>query len=61
MIDTLETLAGNCHGDDRPDCPIIEGLAEGNVSHCSPVVREAPRFGVTGNINSNRRPRKSPR
>ena len=28
MIATLETLAARCHGDDRPDCPIIEGLAE---------------------------------
>jgi MerR family transcriptional regulator, copper efflux regulator len=24
---TLESLADHCHGDDRPDCPIIEDLA----------------------------------
>jgi Cu(I)-responsive transcriptional regulator len=24
---TLATLARRCHGDDRPDCPIIDGLA----------------------------------
>jgi MerR family copper efflux transcriptional regulator len=24
---TLEHLAGCCHGDDRPDCPILENLA----------------------------------
>ena len=30
MVRTLETLADHCHGDDRPDCPIIEGLAEGD-------------------------------
>lgn len=24
---TLEDLAAHCHGDDRPDCPIIERLA----------------------------------
>jgi Cu(I)-responsive transcriptional regulator len=24
---TLEALAKNCHGDDRPDCPIIDDLA----------------------------------
>lgn len=24
---TLSTLAQSCHGDERPDCPIIEGLA----------------------------------
>ena len=28
MIKTLKHLAKNCHGDHRPDCPIIEGLAE---------------------------------
>ena len=24
---TLETLVTRCHGDNRPDCPILEGLA----------------------------------
>ena len=24
---TLETLVTCCHGDDRPDCPILDGLA----------------------------------
>jgi len=27
MKATLEHLAKHCHGDDRPDCPILEGLA----------------------------------
>lgn len=27
MRATLESLARCCHGDDRPDCPIIESLA----------------------------------
>ena len=27
MRDTLAHLAKHCHGDDRPDCPIIESLA----------------------------------
>ena len=26
MKRTLETLVKQCHGDDRPDCPILEGL-----------------------------------
>ncbi|KGD88301.1 MerR family transcriptional regulator [Achromobacter sp. RTa] len=26
MAATLKHLARNCHGDDRPDCPILEGL-----------------------------------
>ena len=25
---TLETLVTRCHGDDRPDCPILDDLAE---------------------------------
>lgn len=28
MAKSLKQLARNCHGDDRPDCPILEGLAE---------------------------------
>lgn len=27
MRDTLRDLASQCHGDDRPDCPILHGLA----------------------------------
>lgn len=27
LRDTLTTLAKHCHGDDKPDCPIIEDLA----------------------------------
>jgi MerR family copper efflux transcriptional regulator len=29
---TLEHLVHCCHGDDRPDCPILEGLAEARAS-----------------------------
>jgi Cu(I)-responsive transcriptional regulator len=35
MANTLRHLADNCHGDGRPDCPIIENLADG-CSHESP-------------------------
>ncbi len=28
LHDQLTHLAGNCHGDQRPDCPILQGLAE---------------------------------
>jgi MerR family copper efflux transcriptional regulator len=28
MRDTLQTLASCCHGDQRPDCPILQGLAD---------------------------------
>jgi len=27
MRDTLSDLVKTCHGDDRPDCPILQGLA----------------------------------
>ena len=27
MAATLKHLAAHCHGDDRPDCPILEGLS----------------------------------
>lgn len=27
MRRTLQELASHCHGDERPDCPILEGLA----------------------------------
>ena len=28
MVGTLEHLASHCHGDERPDCPIIADLAD---------------------------------
>jgi MerR family copper efflux transcriptional regulator len=30
MRSTLAHLADKCHGDDRPDCPILEDLARGD-------------------------------
>jgi len=30
MAGALKHLAQHCHGDDRPDCPILEGLATGD-------------------------------
>lgn len=31
MKQTLEQLVGCCHGDERPDCPILAGLADGDA------------------------------
>ena len=31
MRRTLSDLAARCHGDDRPDCPILDDLAEGDL------------------------------
>jgi len=28
MVDTLEHLSHHCHGDHRPECPILEDLAK---------------------------------
>ena len=36
MANSLKHLAATCHGDGRPDCPIIENLAAG-CSHDSPT------------------------
>jgi len=36
MADTLQTLADCCAGDDRPECPILEGL------------EDSPSEGATG-------------
>lgn len=29
MVNTLKNLASHCHGDQRPDCPILDDLAGG--------------------------------
>lgn len=46
MSATLRHLADNCHGDERPDCPIIEGFAA-NVAPGNSGKR-LPRFGAMG-------------
>ena len=45
MVATLTKLAMCCHGDGRPDCPILEDLSSAEVE-----IRkiEAARFGATG-------------
>lgn len=45
MAQTLEHLADHCHGNDRPDCPIIEDLAERTVASVAAPHRK-PRFGT---------------
>lgn len=36
MANTLRHLADTCHGDGRPECPIIESLSDG-CDHASPT------------------------
>ena len=37
MTETLRHLAKNCHGDHRPDCPIIDELSQGKVAEPKPA------------------------
>ena len=34
MLRTLEHLTANCHGDGRPDCPILDELSSGPAHAC---------------------------
>ena len=43
MRDTLTHLADHCHGDARPDCPILEGLA--SVEECADGLHNQCRQG----------------
>ena len=45
MIKTLRTLAAACEGDDRPECPIIEGLQ---------AARTAPHRGISRRVAPQR-------
>jgi Cu(I)-responsive transcriptional regulator len=46
MTKTLKHLANTCHGDGRPDCPIIEGFAEGREAVDRTRAREGHKFGI---------------
>ncbi|MFC4173811.1 Cu(I)-responsive transcriptional regulator [Microvirga sp. GCM10011540] len=48
MAGTLKHLARTCHGDGRPDCPIIEELASDDGSVTS---RPPPKFGTLGKMS----------
>jgi len=41
MKRTLQALAEHCHGDDRPDCPILDGLAEPSAGGAVALARKA--------------------
>jgi Cu(I)-responsive transcriptional regulator len=46
MTGTLRHLVRNCHGDDRPDCPIIEGFASGLGSDTPTMSTTGRKFGA---------------
>lgn len=47
MRDTLSHLAMHCHGDDRPDCPILEGIAGAALSDNPGAIAECGGSGAT--------------
>lgn len=46
MKATLEKLARSCHGDHRPDCPILDTLAAGHGKAPAARARKDPRGGL---------------
>ncbi len=40
MAETLRHLAKNCHGDHRPDCPIINELSQGVTAEPKPAAKQ---------------------
>ncbi|CAN5625106.1 Cu(I)-responsive transcriptional regulator [soil metagenome] len=49
MKATLEQLVHCCHGDDRPDCPIIESLADLHVDEptaATTAIARSPQAGL---------------
>lgn len=55
MSETLKHLAMTCHGDNRPDCPIIDSLANSEPS--AAPARAYRRFGARSDpARSDRRP-----
>lgn len=48
MRRALEHLAASCHGDDRPECPIIEGLETGAPTIHSPEPATAAEVERSG-------------
>jgi len=60
MAGTLKHLAKNCHGDGRPECPIIEELAQaaepGPAAAGKPARRAGPLNGLeVGPANARRK------
>ena len=52
MKATLEHLVERCHGDDRPDCPILEELAIPRAPAATPARAIMPAVSKTGGHGS---------
>jgi MerR family transcriptional regulator, copper efflux regulator len=46
MAKTLRHLVHNCHGDSRPDCPILEDLSHGSEAGRKPAKWKAKQPGM---------------
>ena len=57
MAASLRHLADHCHGDRRPECPIIESLETRDED--VPVVTRRDRFGAAGRLAARRRKARS--
>lgn len=59
MAQTLEHLAHHCHGNDRPDCPILADLADQTavaaLDQRSQTPHRTPRFGIDMPASSRKR------
>lgn len=57
MVQMLEHLADHCHGNDRPDCPILADLAEPTAAaeQRSLAPHRTPRFGIDTPASSRHR------
>lgn len=58
MRDALAHLASNCHGDARPDCPILEGIADGSTGEalcgaCATPSAESSDADDSGAVHSD--------
>jgi len=65
MVQTLEHLAAHCHGNDRPDCPIIADLAQPVAAPAETASatkpRKTPLFGADTPVSSRGRAPGKPR
>lgn len=64
MAQTVEHLAHHCHGNERPDCPIISDLAAASSAAaecCSQTGHRTPRFGLDTPASPHHRKAAGPR
>lgn len=62
MAQTLEHLAQHCHGNDRPECPILADLAEPTTAALTEQRTRAPhrtpKFGADTPVSTRKRTRR---